>query len=167
MKSTTKSPINYEIKSRRILLIGNDGSQRGEFLRDDAVKMAKESNLDLVMVNGGNPPVCKIMDYGKFLYQQKKKSKKSPSTKLKEIKLTPVTDVHDFEVRVRKARTFLEKGHKVKVTMVFKGRHRYFREQGSDKCKEFFNALSDIATVEGNIQSAGRFMFMTLARQSE
>jgi len=167
LKTTNKSPVNYEIKSRRIVLIDADGTKRGEFLRDDAIKMAKESGLDLVVVNSGSVPICKIMDYGKFLYQQKKKGKKGASSKLKEVKLTPVTDVHDFQVRVKRARAFLEKGHRVKVTMVFKGRHRYFKDQGAEKCREFHAELADIASVEGPLQSAGRFMFMTLVKKAE
>lgn len=167
MKTTNKSPINYEIKSRRVILIDEEGTKRGEFLRDDAIKMAKEADLDLVLVSSSNPPVCKMMDYGKFLYQQKKKSKKNTSTKLKEVKLTPVTDTHDFEVRLKRARDFLEKGHKVKVTMVFKGRHRFFKEQGADRCREFYTELEDIASMEGPIQSSGRFMNMILVRRSE
>lgn len=159
--------LNEDIRSRRVIVVNTEGKRLGEFLRDDAINMARRDNMDLVMVSHGNPPICKIMDYGKHLYQQKKKDKvKSSSPKLKEVKFTPVIDTHDFEIRVSKARQFLEKGHKVKVTVVMNGRHKKFTDHAQERAEEFYERLADIAQVDSKPQLSGKFLTMILAKQS-
>jgi translation initiation factor IF-3 len=165
LKQDTMAPINYNIKSRRVILIDSEGKKQGEFVRDDAIKLAREENLDLVMVGNGEVPVCKIMDYGKFLYQQKKKASASSASKLKEVQLSPVISDHDLEIKTEHARDFLEKGHKVKVVMKFKGRQRFHRDQGFEKFQKMLLALSDIAQQDGEFQSAGAFLFMNLSKK--
>jgi translation initiation factor IF-3 len=117
------------------------------------------------MVSSDTPPICKIMDYGKFLYHQKKGRSRSPTTKLKEVKLTPVTDTHDLNVRLSRAREFLGKGHKVKVTVVMHGRHRKFQDQAQDKARLFFEALEDISQIDGKPQLSGKYLTMILSRR--
>lgn len=158
--------LNEKIKFHRVILIDTEGRRRGEFLRDDAIEIARSEGMDLVLVSPGDPPVCKIMDFGKFQYQQKKKEKtKISHSKLKEIRFTPVIDTRDFEIRIQKAREFLEKGHKVKVTIVMNGRHKKFEDHAYDRAEEFFNSLSDIAQVDSQPQLSGRFLQMILSRR--
>lgn len=166
MSTKNNVQLNGDINSYRVVLVDASGVKRGEFLRDDAIDLAKEDGLDLVMVGTGPLPICKIMDYGKFVYQQKKRKTKAPVTKLKEIKLTPVTDRHDFEVRLNRARDFLNKGHKVKVTIVMKGRHRRYQDQGFDMCLAFHDELKDVSQIDGSPQMAGRYITMILSRIS-
>lgn len=154
-------------------MIGADGQKRGEFMRDDAIKIASDEGMDLVLVAPGNPPICKIMDYGKYRYEQKKKSKsnfqdsrKNAASKMKEVKMTPVIDTHDFEVRLSRGRKFLEKGHKVKVTVVMHGRHRKFSDQGFGVANQFFEELSDIAQVDSKPVQTGKYITMILSRKS-
>ena len=164
--------INKKIKATRVILIDSDGKKRGEFMRDDAIQIASEEDLDLVQIAPGNPPICKIMDYGKYLYEQKKKGRpgeesgKNAASKMKEIKLTTVIDTNDFDIRVSKARSFLEKGHKVKVTIVMHGRHRKFSDQAYDKAKLFAQNLSDVAQVDSQPNLAGKYLTMILSRKS-
>lgn len=112
------------------------------------------------------PPVCKIMDYGKYKYETKKRAneakKKQVVVKVKEIKLRPRTDEHDFEVRVRQAREFLEEGHKVKVTIVFRGREIVHREVGQKQLQDMMADLKDVASIEQSPRMEGRSMFMLL-----
>jgi translation initiation factor IF-3 len=112
------------------------------------------------------PPVCKIMDYGKFKYETKKRAneakKKQVVVKLKEIKLRPRTDEHDYDVKVRQAREFLEEGHKVKVTIVFRGREIAHREIGQKQLQELVQELKDVAVVEQAPRMEGKAMFMLL-----
>lgn len=166
MKDT--APLNKKIRARRVILIDSGGNRMGEFLRDDAITLASQEGLDLVQVTFDDTPICRIMDYGKFLYQQKKKNKGRPSApKLKEVKMTPVTDTHDFKVRVERARSFLEKGHKVKVTVVMHGRHRKFQDQAYTICDEFYEALSDFAQIDSKPQLSGKYLTMIVSRSSE
>lgn len=163
--------LNDRIKARRVVLIDSEGKKRGEFMRDDAIKLASEDNMDLVMVAPGNPPVCKIMDYGKYLYEQKKKLRdrddsKKASTKMKEVKMTPVIDIHDFDIRVDRARKFLEKGHKVKVTVVMHGRHKKFSDQAFIKAEQLYGEVSDIAQIDSKPNLAGKYLTMILSRKS-
>src|SRR3974390_3444456 len=126
---------NRRIKAREVLAVGVDGEQLGVLPIEQALARAQELGLDLVEVSPmAKPPVCKIMDYGKFKYEAKKKAneakKKQVVVKLKEIKLRPRTEEHDYDVKLRQAREFLEEGHKVKVTIVFRGREIAHREIG-------------------------------------
>ena len=164
--------LNTKIKARRVILIDNEGKKRGEFMRDDAIRIASEEGLDLVQVSPGEPPICKIMDFGKYQYEQKKKSrqgddsKKNAASKMKEVKMSPVIDTNDFNIRASKAREFLEKGHKVKVTVVMHGRHRKFSDQAYAKAEELFEAVSDIAQVDSKPSLAGKYLTMILSRKS-
>ena len=161
---TNAAYVNESIPATRIILIDAEGNKKGEFLRDDAIQLAVQDGLDLVMVSPGDSPICKIMDYGKHLYHQKKRAKSNNGTqvKAKEIKMTPVTDQHDFEVKVAKIREFLTKNYKVKVTIEFKGRHNHHKNQGFEKCHAIMESLADIGEMDGDIQSIGQNMFMTL-----
>lgn len=164
--------LNKKIKSSRVMLIDGDGKKRGEFLRDDAIQLAINEGMDLVQVADGNPSVCKIMDHKKYLYEQKKKSKgsddsnKNAASKMKELKMTPVIDTNDFNIRVSKARDFLTKGHKVKVTVVMNGRHRRFSDQAFEKANQLIEQLSDVAHVDSQPVLAGKCLAVTLSKKS-
>jgi translation initiation factor IF-3 len=126
-----------------------------------------DAGLDLVEVSPmAKPPVCKIMDYGRFKYEAKKKQneakKKQVVVKLKEIKLRPRTDEHDYDVKIRQAREFLEEGHKVKVTIVFRGREIAHREIGQKQLQDMVTDLKDVAAVEQAPRMEGKAMFMLL-----
>ena len=128
--------------------------------------MAADAGLDLVEVAPmERPPVCRIMDYGKWKYQQKQKSKQHQGheTQLKEIRIRPKTDSHDREIKINRARGFLEKNDKVQFTMLFRGRERVHREVGQRAFGEIVDLLSDIAKVERDVKMEGRRMTMVLA----
>ncbi len=130
--------------------------------------MAAEHGMDLVEVAPqATPPVCKIIDYGKFKYEQKKKAqlarRKQSVVSVKEVKLRPKTDRHDFEVKVNNARRFLEGGHKVKATVMFRGREMAHRHIGHERLNAFAKALQGVATMEQAPKMEGRTMTMLLA----
>jgi len=157
--------INGGIRAGTIRLIDESNNQVGIISRNEALEKAREIGLDLVEVAPtSDPPVCRIMDYGKWLYQQKRKSrdayKKSHQhvATLKEIRLRPETDKHDLDVKVSHAREFLEKGHKVQFTVFFRGRQMMHREQGYEKLEQVTGALEDLAKVERAAKMAGRRM---------
>jgi len=132
-----------------------------------ALAKAAESGFDLVEVSPmAKPPVCKIMDYGRFKYEAKKKQneakKKQVVVKLKEIKLRPRTDEHDYDVKLRQAREFLDEGHKVKVTIVFRGREIAHREIGQKQLQEMVVDLKDVGVVEQSPRMEGKAMFMLM-----
>lgn len=134
----------------------------------EAVKVAQQRGLDLIeIVPNATPPVCKIMDLGKYKYEQTKKDKLQRKhqhiTQLKELRFHPNTDVHDFEFKVRHARNFLEEGHKVKATVVFKGREITYKEHGEDLLRRLVEELSDIAKVDQEAKLEGRSMAMIFA----
>ncbi len=148
-------------------MIGSEGEQLGILSIDAALAKAQEVGLDLVEVSPmAKPPVCKIMDYGRYKYEAKKKAneakKKQAVVKLKEIKLRPRTDEHDYGVKVRQVREFLEEGHKVKVTIVFRGREIAHREIGQKQLQVMISDLKDVASVEQAPRMEGRAMFMLL-----
>jgi translation initiation factor IF-3 len=153
-----------------IMVIASDGEQLGVMSPEDALEKAREQGLDLVEVApNSRPPVCRIMDYGRYKYEQKKKSGKSRghSTSLKEVKLRPGTDRHDLEFKLRNARRFLIDGDKVKVTVMFRGReivHRSLGHQQLDRVKEL---LGTLATVENPPRMEGRFLSMILVPNRE
>jgi translation initiation factor IF-3 len=134
----------------------------------EAIKMARQRGLDLIeIVPNANPPVCKLMDFGKFKYEQTKKDKIQRKhqhvSQLKELRFHPNTDVHDFEFKVRHARRFIEEGHKVKATVVFKGREITYKEHGEDVLKRLVDQVSDIAKVDQTAKLEGRSMAIILA----
>ncbi len=132
---------------------------------EDAFRMARDAGLDLVEVSPNErPPVCKIMDYGKHKYLQSKRSKqKHHEQRIKEVRLRPKTDPHDKEIKLRRARTFLEEGHRVQFTMRFRGRERFHREIGLQTLAEIAELLEEIAKIERPAKVMGPRMTMVMA----
>lgn len=160
--------MNRRIRIREVFVIGPDGDQIGVMPTSKALRMAEEAGLDLVEVApNSRPPVCRILDYGKFKYEQKKKARgkpKSHSSVLKEIRVRPKIDVNDVSIKVRKAREFLEAGHKVQVTCLFRGREMAYQSLGRDVLMRVVEMLSDIARLERTPRMEGRRMNLLLAR---
>jgi translation initiation factor IF-3 len=156
--------VNERIRAREIRVIGSDGAQLGIMHPAEALERARAEGLDLVEVAAGsNPPVCRIMDYGRFKYEQKKSSKsKGHATALKEVKLRPRTDIHDLEFKLRNARRFLIEGNKVKVTVMFRGREIVHTALGRQQLDHVVKLLSALAKVESSPKMEGRFMSMIL-----
>lgn len=167
-KDTTR--VNERIRAREVRVIGSGGEQLGVMAPEEAMRRAEEEGLDLVEVApNSSPPVCRIMDYGRYKYEQKKKAGKSKghAATLKEIKLRPRTDEHDLDFKVRNAKRFLIEGDKVKVTIMFRGReivHSGLGNQQLDRVKEM---LGGIATVENPPRMEGRFLSMILVPNRE
>ena len=161
--------INEQIKVREMMVIGPNGEQLGIKSRQDALTLAGYAGFDLVLMSeGANPPVCKIMDYNRFKYEKKKKAKEAQKKQreavvdIKEYRLSVTIDKHDFDTRVKNAMKTLEKGDKVKATIRFKGRQIAHPELAKDVLVKFEEALSDIAEVEIKPKLEGRSMFMQL-----
>jgi translation initiation factor IF-3 len=160
--------VNRRIRVPQVRVIGADGQQLGVLATDEALRIAEESGLDLVEVSPkAMPPVCKIMDYGKFKYENSKKTKdarKHQSTvTLKEIKFRPKTDDHDFDFKVKHIRRFLGEGNKAKLVVIFRGREIVHPETGHDVLKRVIEVTSDIAQVEQVPVMDGRRMLCILA----
>ncbi len=157
--------INERVRAKMVRLIDENGAQAGIISRDEALERAKGLELDLVEVAPtGNPPVCRIMNYGKHKYKLKKKShQKHHSVQLKELRLRPKTDDHDLETKMKQARKFLDKKDRVLVNMLFRGRERAHTDIGREILKQFAVSLEDVAKVEKNITLEGRRMNMILA----
>lgn len=148
-------------------MIGDDGAQLGILSKDEAVRAAQELGLDLVEVApNADPPVCRIMDFGKFKYQQQKKQqearKRQTVIQIKEIKVRPKTDEHDFNTKVKHIRRFIEAGDRCKVTVFFKGREIVHKDRGLSILQRVIEATEDIAKVEQEPRSEGRTMNMFL-----
>ncbi len=162
--------MNERIRAREVRVIGSGGEQLGVMSPEVAYQRAQEEGLDLVEVApNSSPPVCRIMDYGRYKYEQKKKSTKSRghAATLKEVKLRPRTDEHDLDFKMRNARRFLLEGDKVKVTIMFRGReivHQALGRQQLDRVKELVGAL---ASVESPPRMEGRFLSMILVPNRE
>jgi translation initiation factor IF-3 len=149
-------------------VIGPDGAQIGILAVRDALKLAEEQGLDLVEVAPlAKPPVCKIIDYGKFKYEQKKKAQEARKNQtvvlVKEVKMRPKTDTHDFDFKANHARRFLQEGHKVKASIVFRGREMAHQEIGLEHLNKLAERLADICLVEQPPRIEGRAMSMILA----
>ena len=164
--------IDGGIKADTIRLIDESNNQVGIVDKNEALDKARAAGLNLVEVAPtSNPPVCRIMDYGKWLYQQKRKvrdaHKKAQrhSTTLKEIRLRPETDKHDLDVKINHAREFLEKGHKVQFTVFFRGRQMLHKEHGYALLDQIAETLQDLAKVERPSRMAGRRMTMLVVRK--
>jgi len=157
--------VNDRIRAKEVRLIDAEGKQAGVIPLESAKQAAQEAGLDLVEVSAGaNPPVCKIMDYGKYKYRQKKKHHtRHHEVKVKEVRLRPHTDKHDIEVKLKKAREFIEKKDKVTVTLVFKGRELNFVHEGTEILNRFVEAMTDIAKVENQSRLERKRMSVTLA----
>lgn len=152
-------------------MIGSDGSQLGILPIEKALQLAAESHFDLVEVApNADPPVCKIMDFGKFKYQQNKKTqeakKKASVIQVKEVKVRPKTDEHDLEFKMRHIRRFLGQKDKAKVTMLFRGREIAYTQQGMKILERIIEALQDEAVVEQRPKMEGRNLIMVLAPKS-
>lgn len=153
-------------------VIDVDGTQLGIFTVRDAIRLSEERGFDLVEIAPqAVPPVCKIIDFGKFKYEQQKREKIQRKNQtvsiLKEIRLHPNTDVHDFDFKAKHAINFLEEGNKVKVSVMFKGREMAYKEMGEDLLNRFIERMDDLAKVESPIKMEGRNMNIILAPQSK
>ncbi|MBN2404634.1 MAG: translation initiation factor IF-3 [Coriobacteriia bacterium] len=165
--STTEPRINDRIRASRCRLIGDDGSQLGIYNMPDAQAIADEKVLDLVEIApNADPPVCRIMDYGKFKYEQEMKAKRArkhqTTVQVKEIKFRPKIDKHDYETKKRHVERFLNGGAKVKVTIMFRGREMVHAERGLAILEKLSGELTEIAIVENQPKLEGRNMFMLL-----
>ena len=161
---------NEQIKVSQVLVIGPNGEQMGVKNINDALTIASYAGLDLVLINGiSEPNVCKIMDYNKFKYEKAKKQKealkkqKASNMELKEYRLSPVIDVGDFDTKVRNASKYLEKGHKVKLSIRFKGRQIAHPELAEEVLNKFASRVENFAVVEQKAKLEGRNMTMLLA----
>ncbi|ACB85395.1 translation initiation factor 3 (bIF-3) [Natranaerobius thermophilus JW/NM-WN-LF] len=153
-------------------MVGKDGKQLGVMSPKEALKIAEENNLDLVTVAPkAKPPVCRIMDYGKFKYEQNKKEKqakkKQKTINVKEVKLRPNIEEHDFNTKLNNARKFLKKEDKVKVTIMFRGREITHPENGKELCQKMAKEVEDIAVIEKKPSVEGKNMIMVLAPRQE
>jgi translation initiation factor IF-3 len=160
--------INRNIRAPQVRLIGADGAQLGVMTVEDALRRAEDAQLDLVEVaSNADPPVCRILDYGKFKYQQHKKEseakRKQSTTTVKELRLGYRTDVGDLERQIQKARKFLDDGDRVKFSLRFRGREMAYQNLGREKLMRVCKALEDIASVEGSPRMEGRLMGVVLA----
>ena len=160
--------INDRIRIKEVRVISPDGTQLGIMPIEQALQTAYSQNLDLVEVAPeARPPVCRIMDYGKYRYEQSKKArearKKQTIIELKEIKLRPKTEEHDFQFKARHAERFLKEGNKAKVTMMFRGREMIRMDRGKALLNRFVEALKDVAVVEQAPKIEGRNMTLILA----
>jgi translation initiation factor IF-3 len=144
-------------------VIGEDGEQLGIFMTKEAVRIAQERNLDLIeIVPTATPPVCKIMDFGKYRYEMSKREKLQKkhqvTSQVKEVRFHPTTDTHDFEFKTRHAREFIAEGHKVKATVVFRGRQITYQDQGRELLARFTERMADVAKMEQEPRMEGRQM---------
>ncbi|MCF8304847.1 MAG: translation initiation factor IF-3 [Ignavibacteriales bacterium] len=166
--STQKYRVNQEIRTPKVRLIDADGKQLGIVGINEAINQAVSREMDIVEIAPqADPPVCKVIDYGKFVYELQKKEKlqrKNQQTSiLKEIRLHPNTDTHDFEFKARHAINFVEEGNKVKVAVIFKGRELTYKEHGEELLKRFIEKMTEVAKVEQDINFEGRTMTVILA----
>lgn len=166
--------INEQIRAKEVMVIGPNGEQLGVKPIKDALTLANYAGFDLVLINqSSNPQVCKIMDYNKFKYENKKRQKENlkkqreSNLDMKEYRLSVTIDVHDFDTRVNNSRKYLEKGHKIKVTIRFKGREMAHTDLGRNVLLRFADALGEVSTVESQPVMDGRTMIMILAPKKD
>ena len=166
-KRDTGPRINEKIREPEVRVIGSDGEQLGVMTPEDAIEKAESEGYDLVEVApGSRPPVCRIMDYGRYKYEQKKKrtgkNKQAHAATLKEVKLRPGTDLHDLQFKLNNARRFLMEGDKVKITVMFRGREMVHTYRGRKQLNNVLEQLTPIAKMENHPRMEGRFMSMIL-----
>ena len=159
--------INEQIRDKEVRLIGENGEQLGIVSSKEALRMAEEAELDLVKIAPkAEPPVCKIIDYGKYRYEQARKAKEAKKKQkiidTKEIRLSPNIDTNDLNTKVNQAKKFLQKGAKVKVSLRFRGREMAHKDVGREILDSFFKELEDVATVDKPAKMEGRSMVMFL-----
>ena len=166
--------INEQIRAKEVMVIGPGGEQLGVKPIKDALTLASYAGFDLVLMNpNANPAVCKIMDYNKFKYENKKKQKENlkkqreSNLEMKEYRLSVTIDKHDFDTRVVASKKYLEKGHKVKVSIRFKGREMAHPELGKDVLLRFAASLEDVAEIEQKPKLDGRVMAIMLMPKKE
>lgn len=164
--------MNEAIRAREVRLIGVDGEQIGVVPIQEALDKAQEANLDLVAVAPqAKPPVCRIMDYGKFKYEQSKKEKearkKQKIIQVKEVRLSPTIEEHDFQTKLRNVRKFLQQGDKVKLTIRFRGRQITHSEIGQDILEKMAKEVEDMSVVERKPKIEGRSMIMILGPKND
>ena len=158
---------NERIRALDVQVIGSDGNNLGAMPLNKAIELAKQEGLDLIEISpNANPPVCKIMDMGKYKYDLQKKAnkakKKQKIVNLKEIKLRPVTEIHDYNFKIKNAQRFLTKGDKVKFTVQFKGREMQHTQLGYDLMKRIINDTSSLGKVEVQPKFEGRQIVMII-----
>lgn len=166
--SNTNHQINEDIRDKEVRLIGEDGAQLGIMSSAEALKVAEEHELDLVKISpAANPPVCKIMDYGKYRFEQSKREKEARRNQhiveVKEIRMSPSIGVNDFNVKLKNGQKFLRDGDRLKVTIRFRGREMAHTNIGEELLKKFADECVDIATVDKNPKLEGRNMAMFLS----
>lgn len=164
--------VNNGIRAREVRLIGQDGEQLGIKSKREALQLAEDANLDLVLVAPkARPAVARIMDYGKYRYEMQKKErearKKQKTVTVKEIRLSPSIDTNDFNVKLKRVRKFIEKGDKVRVSLRFRGRAITHKDIGRDMIERMAKETEDIATVVQRPRMEGRSIFLTLASAAD
>lgn len=164
--------LNEGIRAREVRLIDQNGEQLGIKSKNEALEIASRVNLDVVLVApNAKPPVARIMDYGKFKFEQQKKDKEARKNQkiitTKEVRLSPTIDEHDFNTKLRNAIKFLEKGDKVKASIRFKGRAITHKEIGQKVLDRFAEACKEVATIESHPKMDGRSMFLVLAPKND
>ena len=164
-------PINGQIRAKEVQLISDNGEKLGMVPLARALEIAEEKKLDLVLVSPNSQvPVCKIMNYGKYKFEQSKKEKeakkKQKVQETKELRITPNIEEHDFGFKAKNARKFLEDGNKVKITVRFRGRELNNTKMGEDVLKKFIENLADISSVEKSPKLEGKNMFIILAKKA-
>ncbi len=165
-------PINEQIRASKVQIIDNDGNKIGPITLNEALEIAFEKKLDLVLVApNAEVPVCKLMNYGKYKFEQAKREKeakkKQKTFELKEIRITPNIEEHDFSFKAKNARKFIEDGNKVKITVRFRGRELNYVKLGEQELNHFIEELSDIAVPEKRPVLEGKNMFIILAKKVE
>lgn len=167
MQVISELMINEQIRDREVRVIGKDGEQLGIMSAKEAYLMARDAELDLVKIApGAKPPVCKIINYGKYRYEQARKEKearrKQRTIEVKEIRLSPNIDMNDLNTKANQARKFLSKGDKVKVTLRFRGREMAHKDVGRAVLNSFYEKLEDVAVIDKDAKMEGRSMIMFL-----
>lgn len=162
--------INENIKAKQVRLIDANNETRGIVSIQEALAIAEEEGLDLIEISPqAVPPVCKVLDFGKYRYEQQKRKneakKNQKIVEIKELKVRPAIESHDYEVKVKQAKKFLEQGNKVKFTMRFKGRELSANDMGKQILAQFIEDLSDISKIDSEMKLEGRQMTMILAPQ--
>ena len=173
-KDKNEMPINEQIRVAELMVIGPNGEQMGVKALNDALTLANYAGLDLVLMSGdARPAVGKIMDYNKYRYEKQKKLKESQKKQresnkdIKEYQLSPNIDIHDFNTRKKNAQDYLEKGHKIKVSIRFKGRQLDRPELGKEVMTRFAEELGEVSIIESQPKLEGRTMIMLLAPKKE
>jgi len=160
--------VNDRIRFKEVLVIGPEGEQLGILTRDEALSRAESYELDLLCVSpNANPPVCKILDYGRYRYEQQKRAREAKKrqhvTQVKSLRLSPVIEEHDFNTKLRHARKWLESGHKVKVDMRFRGRMMTRVEVGRKTMDQFIEDTKDLGSAENRPKLEGNTMSVTIS----